>query len=82
MNVVLDGEIRVSLSERNLKDLARQASEGGNWFLQDGGDTVAQLVRVCAQPDGDLLFLRVVVESDAKHYGEREPGPGVWGDDV
>jgi len=78
MDVRLDGEIRVTLSERNLKDLLKQTVEGDNPFLVADPAT-AQLVRSCEQPDGTFLFLRVVVEPDDVHYGERVPGPGVHG---
>jgi hypothetical protein len=76
MDVRLDGDIHVSLSERNLEDLAKQAKGAHENPYVDGEKTVAQLVRVCTQPNGERVFLRVTVEKDDAHYGERRPGPG------
>jgi hypothetical protein len=74
MNVEMDGAVRVTLSERNLRDLMQQASDGTNPFV-DNVNVKAQLIRRCATPNGDVVLL-VQVEDDAMHYGDRTPGPG------
>jgi hypothetical protein len=81
MDVRLDGEIRVSLSERNLRDLLAQAESRGakNPSLTVGDSLIGQLVRTCEQPDGNYVQLRVVVEADDIHYGGWEPGFGTIG---
>lgn len=89
MDIRIDGEVKVSLSERNLRDLLSQVESGGasNPYLRhEATGRVAQLVRACAQPQSeedvangdpaDRIFLRVVVETDDYHYGDRRPGPG------
>jgi len=61
MDVHYDGGAQVTLSERNLRDLA--------WQLEHLGR--AELHRMTEEG-----FLRVLVEGDERHYKDREPGPG------
>jgi hypothetical protein len=80
MNVTLKDQVLVTLSLRNLKDLLKQVELGSEFV--DGKLRLAQLIRSCAGPeDGESVFLRVVVESDDYHYGDRAPGPGYYGDE-
>lgn len=79
MDIVIDGAITVSLSERNLLDLLNQAQNGTNVFLPAGGPVKAQLWRDCKQPSGEYARLFVQVEDNAAHYGDRTPGPGGLG---
>jgi len=81
MDVLLDDEVIVMLSVRNLYDLVKQVEQRDNPYLSpdDPGEPYAQLVRSCPQRDGGRVFLRVVVEADAVHYDGRTPGPGVHG---
>ncbi len=61
MDVHFDGNARVSLSERNLRDLLAQYDAWGE----------AELHRMT-----DEGFLVVIVENDEKHYKGRLIGPG------
>jgi hypothetical protein len=78
VNVEFDGEVRVTLSERNLLDLMRQRTgEHDNPWL-DQKPQLAQLVRFCLGDDGEGVMLRIVVERDEDHYVDRKPGPGCF----
>lgn len=64
MNVNILGEhVFVTLSQRNMLHLQKGFESG----FAEG------LVRRCE----DGISLHVRMESDADHYGEREPGPGL-----
>lgn len=57
----LDGAVRVRLSKRNVVDLLTQVDRLGE----------GELHRTC-----DGVYLQIIVEPDAGHYGDRVAGPG------
>jgi hypothetical protein len=62
MNVLIDGGIYVTLSERNVRDLLAQF---------EAGDVGAGLHRWT-----DNGMLSVGIEANEVHYKDRDPGPG------
>jgi hypothetical protein len=62
VNVVIDGGIYVTLSERNVRDLLAQ---------YEAGDPDAGLHRWTENG-----LISVGIQSDEVHYKDRKPGPG------